>query len=172
MESVYFWIEEARAYAINRLSLKGYDKYENLILKIPVIRTVRGYVAGKWRKDVYYGHQVKLNEKLHEFGRDAFQQTLLHEFAHAINHEMGYRRHDTNWRFIMRHIFNIPDEVTHKLALKSVRKSNSYVYECSACHVKFKFSKIRHRKVLNGAVYRANCCTKSVLTFTGQEMEN
>ena len=136
--------------------------------------TLRGTTSGyaKW-----HTHEVNFNRAIYEENKELFlRRTVPHEVAHRVSvMYFGVKTgkgHGKNWKFIMKNVFNIPDELatrTHSydvahLKTRTVRK---WKYFCG-CQT-FELTTIKHNKVQAGkSKYRCKCC-HGRLTFTGEQ---
>lgn len=108
--------------------------------------------------------------------------TLPHEIAHWLDYSVngtsysrGGRRqlHGPKWRSIMRNVFNLPPEVTHRMELRyefcpkiKKRESVKFSYSCN-CDELHMITKYKHNKILNGSHYRCVRCKSRIQQTKG-----
>lgn len=120
----------------------------------------RGKIAGSAHLQK---NMIKLNKKLFIQNQEAFaQQVIPHEVAHIVCFQKfgKVKPHGKEWQAIMRLVFNLDAEVTHKFNVANVGMQE-FAYKC-VCNTVM-LSAIRHNKVQRGKQqYRCQKC-KEVL---------
>ena len=117
----------------------------------------RGKIAGSAHLQK---NLIKLNKTLFVQNFDEFKrQVIPHEVAHLVCFQKfgKVKPHGSEWKSIMRAVFNLDAAVTHKFDVASVGMQE-YTYRCD-CPELIKLSAIRHNKVMNGKQqYRCQKC--------------
>ncbi len=102
---------------------------------------------------------IKLNRKLFLQNQHAFvEQVIPHEVAHIVCFQKfgKVKPHGPEWQSVMRLVFNIPAEVTHKFDVKNVGM-REFAYQCNCSELML--SATRHNKVTRGRQqYRCQKC--------------
>ena len=96
------------------------------------------------------------------------QQTVAHEVAHLIAHQLyGHRirPHGREWQALMTGLFELPADRCHNYAVTR-RRSTQYLYRC-ACPDHMPFTARRHALVKKGNRYLCRRCGDA-LHFTGK----
>ena len=149
----------------------GNEIYKIDMAKPKVDSSLRGATAGQYSRNT---HSIKINLVLfQENFEDYIENTLPHEVAHAVARYM-YRDisrrimpHGQEWKMVMRDFGKNPRRChsydTSSAQSRTVRREYSYSCGCPTPH---NFTIIRHRRALNGAVYRCRKCN-SPLTYDG-----
>ncbi len=110
---------------------------------------------------------IELNPKMHEFGADEVERTLLHELAHLIAYERCGRRriqpHGAEWRQACADLGIDGESATHSLPLRRARQKRRYAYDCPHCGAAVQ----RVRRITWQAAC-ATCCAK----FSGGVYDN
>ena len=136
--------------------------------------SLRGTTAGSAER---HTHELNFNRAIFEENRDLFlRRTVPHEVAHRVSImyfgvEAG-KGHGTKWKFIMRNIFNVPEELisrchSYDVAHLKTRNIRKWKYSCG-CQT-FELTTIKHNKIHAGrSKYRCKCCHNR-LVFTGEQ---
>ncbi|MBU3057311.1 SprT family zinc-dependent metalloprotease [Pseudomonas indica] len=127
---------------------------------------LRGQKAGVAHLDE---NLLRFNLQLYrENSEDFLRQTVAHEVAHLIAHQLFGPRikpHGEEWQLIMRGVYELPPNRCHNYAIKR-RSVTRYLYRCQCQD--FPFSAQRHALVGKGRRYYCRRC-KATLVFTGQQ---
>ena len=147
-----------------RQLLKQANSYFSHDFLPPVITfDLRGKCAGQ---AVLNENKLRFNNELMLMYADLFiQETVAHELAHLIAHQLyGYsiKPHGREWSNIMTTVFNSDPKITHSFATTMHRKK-IYLYRC-LCRNRVEFSETRHKRVQKGTRYICKKC-KSDLTY-------
>jgi len=136
--------------------------------KRPVVSfKLRGQKAG-----VAHLHEnlLRFNPQLYCENRDDFlKQTVAHEVAHLIAHQLFGDRiaaHGEEWQLIMRGVYELPPNRCHTYDIKR-RSVTRYIYRCPCPDSDFPFTAQRHGLVNKGRRYLCRKC-RNTLLFTGQ----
>lgn len=136
--------------------------------KHPVVSfKLRGQKAG-----VAHLHEnlLRFNPQLYRENRDDFlKQTVAHEVAHLIAHQLFGDRiaaHGEEWQLIMRGVYELPPNRCHTYDIKR-RSVTRYIYRCPCPDSDFPFTAQRHGLVNKGRRYLCRKC-RNTLLFTGQ----
>ncbi len=136
--------------------------------KRPVVSfKLRGQKAG-----VAHLHEnlLRFNPQLYrENSEDFLKQTVPHEVAHLIAHQLFGDRiapHGEEWQLIMRGVYELPPNRCHTYAIKR-RSAKRYIYRCPCPQSDFAFSAQRHALVNQGRSYLCRRC-RQTLVFSGQ----
>ena len=136
--------------------------------KRPVVSfKLRGQKAG-----VAHLHEnlLRFNPQLYRENRDDFlKQTVAHEVAHLIAHQLFGDRiaaHGEEWQLIMRGVYELPPTRCHTYDIKR-RSVTRYIYRCPCPDSDFPFTAQRHGLVNKGRRYLCRKC-RNTLLFTGQ----
>ena len=136
--------------------------------KRPVVSLeLRGQKAG-----VAHLHEnlLRFNPQLYRENRDDFlKQTVAHEVAHLIAHQLFGDRiaaHGEEWQLIMRGVYELPPNRCHTYDIKR-RSVTRYIYRCPCPDSDFPFTAQRHGLVNKGRRYLCRKC-RNTLLFTGQ----
>ncbi len=129
---------------------------------------LRGQKAGVAHLDE---NLLRFNPQLYRENHEHFlQQTVAHEVAHLIAHQMfgpRIRPHGEEWQLIMRGIYGLPPDRCHTYEIKR-RRSTRYLYRCHCGEGnEFPFSSQRHNLVAQGRRYYCRRC-RATLVFTGE----
>jgi len=161
------------------------EQWPSETFKFPdILFTKRGTTAGtanstKWQLNF---NEILLNENVEIF----VKQTVMHELAHLIDHQVydshaprfdrrGRRMkrspHGRNWKNIML-VLGVPADRCHKMDVSNAKihraKSATFDYKCTGCDTVMTMGKIRHNKQQSGmANYRHNGCRGAQLIFIG-----
>ncbi len=130
-----------------------------------VAGTANGY---KWELNF---NETLLNENMDHF----VKQTVAHEVAHLIDHEVyglnnpkfniyGQRKkrapHGRNWKIIMMTL-GVPAERCHNYNVSNVKRkrktSKTYTYYCAGCKRNLQMGAIRHRNQSSGVRTYSHC---------------
>jgi SprT protein len=135
--------------------------------KRPVVSfKLRGQKAG-----VAHLHEnlLRFNAQLYrENSEDFLKQTVAHEVAHLIAHQLFGDRitpHGEEWQLIMRGVYELPPNRCHTYAIKR-RSATRYIYRCPCPDSDFAFSAQRHALVKQGRGYLCRRC-RNALVFSG-----
>ncbi|MBV6825089.1 SprT family zinc-dependent metalloprotease [Pseudomonas sp. PD9R] len=136
--------------------------------KRPVVSLkLRGQKAG-----VAHLHEnlLRFNPQLYrENTEDFLKQTVAHEVAHLIAHQLFGDRiqpHGEEWQLIMRGVYELPPNRCHTYDIKR-RSVTRYIYKCPCVDSDFPFSAQRHGLVRQGRRYLCRRC-RSTLVFSGE----
>ncbi|MFF7708436.1 SprT family zinc-dependent metalloprotease [Pseudomonas sp. NPDC007930] len=127
---------------------------------------LRGQKAG-----VAHLHENKLRfnpQLLQENTEDFLRQTVPHEVAHLVAHQLFGDRiapHGEEWQLIMRGVYELPPNRCHSYAVQR-RQVTRYIYRCP-CTSEFPFSPQRHSLVRQGRRYLCRRC-RQTLVFSGE----
>ncbi|RRU72753.1 SprT family zinc-dependent metalloprotease [Stutzerimonas kunmingensis] len=114
---------------------------------------------------------LRFNEQLYRENTEHFlRQTVAHEVAHLIAHQMFGSRiqpHGEEWQLIMRGVYELPPDRCHTYAIRR-RSVTRYVYRCSCVDQDFAFTPQRHTLVAKGRRYYCRRC-KTTLAFSGEQ---
>ncbi len=143
-------------------SCKLAEDYFSVSLSIPTVNlNQRGKIAGSAHLQK---NLIKLNRKLFIQNYDEFlHQVIPHEVAHIICYQQFGRvkPHGLEWQSVMRSIFKLDAQVTHKFDVSDVGMQD-FAYQCE-CNNLIMLSVVRHNKVRRGTQqYRCQKC-KAVL---------
>lgn len=111
---------------------------------------------------------LRFNGKLYQENQQHFlQQTVAHEVAHLIAHQMfgpRIRPHGPEWQDIMRGVYGLVAERCHQYNVETTARTE-YVYSC-ACPMDnvFPFTGRRHALAEKGRRYICKRC-RSTLVF-------
>lgn len=116
-------------------------------------------------------NKLRFNLQLYRENREDFlQQTVAHEVAHMIAHQLfgpGIQPHGEQWQLIMRGVFELPPHRCHSYDVQR-RPVSRFIYRCSCPDGDFPFSAQRHALVAKGRRYYCRRC-KATLQFSGQQ---
>ncbi|MGA8134606.1 MULTISPECIES: SprT family zinc-dependent metalloprotease [Pseudomonas] len=136
--------------------------------KRPVVSLkLRGQKAG-----VAHLHEnlLRFNPQLYrENSEDFLKQTVAHEVAHLIAHQLFGERiqpHGEEWQLIMRGVYELPPNRCHTYEVQR-RRVTRYIYRCPCAESDFAFSAQRHRLVSEGRRYLCRRC-RNTLVFSGE----
>ena len=136
--------------------------------KRPVVSLkLRGQKAG-----VAHLHEnlLRFNPQLYrENSEDFLKQTVAHEVAHLIAHQLFGERiapHGKEWLLIMRGVYELPPNRCHTYDIKR-RSATRYIYRCRCAGSDFPFSAQRRSLVRQGRRYLCRQC-RQTLVFSGE----
>lgn len=116
-------------------------------------------------------NKLRFNPQLYRDNREDFlQQTVAHEVAHLIAHQLFGPRiqpHGEEWQLIMRGVYELPPHRCHSYDVQR-RQVSRFIYRCNCPDGEFPFSTQRHALVAKGRRYYCRRC-KATLQFTGQQ---
>ena len=117
-------------------------------------------------------NKLRFNPQLYQANREDFlRQTVAHEVAHLIAHQMFGPRiapHGEEGQLIMRGVYELPPNRCHNYEVQR-RAQPRYIYRCACSEGgEFPFSSQRHRLVAQGRRYFCRRC-KVTLSFTGEQ---
>ncbi|KAF1069709.1 MAG: Protein SprT [Pseudomonas citronellolis] len=129
---------------------------------------LRGQKAGVAHLDE---NLLRFNPQLYRENRDHFlKQTVAHEVAHLIAHQMfgpRIRPHGEEWQLIMRGVYGLPPDRCHTYEITR-RRTTRYIYRCRCEeNADFPFSSQRHNLVAQGRRYYCRRC-RTTLVFSGE----
>ncbi len=134
-------------------------------LRMPYIRLdLTGSTAGQaWPQK----HLLRFNPVLLRENRaDFLRQTVAHEVAHLLAHDLygpGIRPHGRQWKSIMMTVFGLPAQRCHQYdTSRSSRKE--WLYRCQCDDKVIPLSTVRHNRAQKGTIYLCRCC-KAPLIF-------
>jgi len=114
---------------------------------------------------------LRFNEQLYRENTEHFlRQTVAHEVAHLIAHQMFGSRiqpHGEEWQLIMRGVYELAPDRCHTYPIQR-RPVTRYVYNCSCAEQDFAFTAQRHALVAKGRRYYCRHC-KTTLAFSGEQ---
>lgn len=115
---------------------------------------------------------LRFNPKLYAENREHFlKQTVAHEVAHMIAHQMFGGRiqpHGEEWQLIMRGVYELPPDRCHTYDIGR-RKVTRFLYLCQCpTGSEFPFSSQRHTLVAKGRRYYCRRC-RATLVFSGEQ---
>ncbi|WP_222911397.1 SprT family zinc-dependent metalloprotease [Pseudomonas sp. DNDY-54] len=116
-------------------------------------------------------NQLRFNPQLYQENREHFlKQTVAHEVAHLIAHQMfggRIRPHGEEWRSIMRGVYELTPDRCHSYEIRG-RQTSRYIYRCACDGQDFPFSPQRHALVRKGRRYFCRSC-RATLVFSGEQ---
>lgn len=131
---------------------------------------LRGQKAGVAHLDE---NLLRFNLQLYrENSEDFLRQTVAHEVAHLIAHQMfgsRIRPHGEEWQLVMRGVYELPPNRCHTYAITR-RQGSRFVYRCVCAGCEFDFTAQRHALVSKGRRYICRRC-KATLSFTGEKRQ-
>ena len=141
------------------------ERYFMKRFKRPYIRLdLRGESAGQAIPAKY---QLRFNPVLLNENRQHFiEQTVAHEVAHLLAHELFGPRvqaHGKEWQAIMVKVFGLPADRCHTYDTKRVSRQQ-WIYQCQCEGKTISLSTIRHNRARRGTVYQCTRC-RSPLQF-------
>lgn len=160
----------------NKVRVAVYDYFQKAIELFPqallgertmprISFDLRGQTAGQAG---YLAWKLWFNKVLLAENEDTFcRQTVGHEVAHLVAHELlvrahrpSERSHGATWARVMRAFGLVPERCHHyDVTNAQVRKVERHPYHC-ACRT-FELSSVRHNKVRKGtAQYKCRCCNQ------------
>lgn len=114
---------------------------------------------------------LRFNAQLYRENREDFlRQTVAHEVAHMVAHEVfgsRIRPHGEEWQLIMRGVYQLPPHRCHNYAVAR-RRTTRYVYRCQCPDQQFPFTAQRHALVGKGRRYLCRRC-RAQLVFSGEQ---
>ncbi len=114
---------------------------------------------------------LRFNAQLYRENTEHFlRQTVAHEVAHLIAHQMFGPRiqpHGEEWQLIMRGIYELPADRCHSYEIQC-RPSTRYIYRCRCPEQEFPFTAQRHALVRKGRRYLCRSC-RAPLAYSGQQ---
>ena len=136
--------------------------------KRPVVSLkLRGQKAGVAH---LYENKLRFNNELYQKNTEDFlRQTVPHEVAHLVAHQMFGDRiqpHGEEWQLIMRGVYELPPLRCHNYEVKR-RQVKRYIYRCPCVDGVFPFTAQRHGMVRQGRRYLCRRC-KHTLVFSGE----
>lgn len=143
------------------------DFFKRSFKRPTVSLKLRGQKAG-----VAHLHEnmLRFNPQLYtENSEDFLRQTVAHEVAHLIAHQLFGDRiqpHGEEWQLIMRGVYELPPHRCHSYEVKR-RQVTRYIYRCPCADSDFPFTRQRHLLVRKGRRYLCRRC-RQVLTFSGE----
>ncbi|PAU87417.1 SprT family protein [Pseudomonas sp. WN033] len=102
---------------------------------------------------------------------DFLRQTVAHEVAHLIAHQLYGPRikpHGREWQGLMTQLYGLPAQRCHTYQVPR-RRSTQYLYRCG-CAKQLPFTAQRHAWVTKGRQYLCRRCG-NLLHFTGQQTQ-
>lgn len=119
---------------------------------------LRGYSAGQ---AIYESRTINLNPILLKGNAEHFiENTVAHEFAHIIVHDMNgllVFQHGREWQDLMK-MFGVAPNITHDYDVSHVAPTFSWECGCSTHQV----SKKVHRELVAGTIYDCNRCGQDI----------
>jgi len=116
-------------------------------------------------------NQLRFNPQLYQENREHFlKQTVAHEVAHLIAHQMfgsRIRPHGEEWQSIMRGVYELTPDRCHSYEIRR-RQTSRYIYRCACDGQDFPFSPQRHALVRKGRRYFCRSC-RATLVFSGEQ---
>ena len=116
-------------------------------------------------------NKLRFNPQLYQENQDDFlRQTVAHEVAHLIAHQLFGLRiqpHGEEWQLIMRGVYELPPDRCHTYAVKR-RQVSRFIYRCQCPEGEFPFSAQRHALVNKGRRYFCRRC-KVTLHYSGEQ---
>ena len=137
-------------------TLERLKEHYPMITRPVVVYDLRGRTAG-WAigsKTIRLNSDLLLTET-----EDMLRQTLPHEVAHIVQHQIYPRSkaHGYEWRRIM-HYLGLPADRCHQYETVAVRKrARPYAYYCS-CSEPHMVTETLHRRMQTGKVYQCRRC--------------
>ncbi len=114
---------------------------------------------------------LRFNPQLYRENREHFlKQTVAHEVAHLIAHQMfggRIRPHGEEWQLIMRGVYELVPDRCHTYEV-SRRPVSRYIYRCACSGQDFPFTSQRHALVRKGRRYFCRSC-RATLVFSGEQ---
>lgn len=116
-------------------------------------------------------NRLRFNAKLYQENREHFlQQTVAHEVAHLIAHQLFGDRiqpHGEEWQLVMRGVYELPPDRCHTYAIER-RPRTAYLYGCGCPEREFPLTSRRHALIKQGRRYVCRAC-KQTLTYSGRQ---
>ncbi|BCJ08413.1 SprT family zinc-dependent metalloprotease [Pseudomonas sp. AA27] len=128
---------------------------------------LRGQKAG-----VAHLHEnlLRFNLQLYHENQDDFlRQTVAHEVAHLVAHQLFGERiqaHGEEWQLIMRGVYELPPNRCHNYEVQR-RVTTRYIYRCPCPESDFPFTAQRHKLVRQGRRYLCRRC-REILVYSGE----
>ncbi len=147
-------------------------KQAEVFFKRPFKRPVVSFKLRGQKAGVAHLHEnlLRFNPQLYrENSEDFLKQTVAHEVAHLIAHQLFGERiapHGEEWQLIMRGVYELAPNRCHTYAINR-RTATRYIYKCPCPDSDFAFSAQRHGLVKQGRGYLCRRC-RSTLVFSGQ----
>lgn len=147
-------------------------KQAELFFKRPFKRPIVSFKLRGQKAGVAHLHEnlLRFNPQLYrENSEDFLKQTVPHEVAHLIAHQLFGDRiapHGEEWQLIMRGVYELPPNRCHTYAIKR-RTATRYIYRCPCPDSDFPFSVQRHNLVKQGRRYLCRRC-RQTLVFSGE----
>ena len=149
---------------------RAQDIFERRFRKVPVLFDLSGHTAGMFKLVGRRGW-IRYNPWIFaKYFRENLQDTVPHEVAHFIVHELygtrGVKPHGSQWRMVMEH-FGADQGVTFNLDLEGIpqRRQRTHQYQCG-CRL-HDVSSTRHNRVLQGVgCYSCRLCGND-LSYVG-----
>jgi SprT protein len=114
---------------------------------------------------------LRFNPQLYRENREHFlKQTVAHEVAHLIAHQMfggRIRPHGEEWQLIMRGVYELTPDRCHTYEI-SRRQVSRFIYRCACAGQDFPFTPQRHALVRKGRRYFCRSC-RATLVFSGEQ---
>jgi len=118
-------------------------------------------------------NRLRFNLQLYRENREDFlRQTVAHEVAHLVAHQMFGPRiqpHGEEWQLIMRGVYELPPNRCHSYEVQR-RTVNRFIYLCACPDGEFPFSPQRHALVGRGRRYFCRRC-RATLRFSGEQRQ-
>lgn len=154
---------------VEQCYLLAEDFFKRRFARPEVSFRLRGQKAGVAHLDE---NLLRFNPRLYAENRDDFLlQTVAHEVAHLVAHQVFGRRiqpHGSEWQAVMRGIYGLEPQRCHTYAIER-RAQTRYIYLCQCLERnEFPFSAQRHALVAKGRRYFCRRC-EATLRFTGQQ---
>lgn len=129
---------------------------------------LRGQKAGVAHLDQ---NLLRFNPQLYRENREHFlKQTVAHEVAHLIAHQMfggRIRPHGEEWQLIMRGVYELTPDRCHTYEIAR-RQAHRFIYRCRCDGQDFPFTAQRHALVRKGRRYYCRQC-RATLVFSGEQ---
>ncbi|KZZ57245.1 hypothetical protein A3762_07625 [Oleiphilus sp. HI0125] len=112
--------------------------------------------------------EIRFNQELLSlYGQQFIDETVGHEVAHFIVHEVVERRvrpHGREWQSVMIDVLKKAPEVTHQYEVKPARTIKRYRYHCACPNKSHELTSIRHNRVRReNAKYVCRICKTALL---------
>lgn len=149
------------------------------IMPIRVVFESEGTIAG-----AFYPSELKIsfNQKMAKENWEAFDNTIIHEVAHAIDFIKGFdkpvmstrRFADGRRNMHGKYFKRIAQELGgtgatyHSYKIEGVRRQRRWEYLCDSCGRQYKVSTVMHNRITKGE--RRTCHCHSSISFTGKQL--